>query len=371
MDVERVLKVGVLGTGRWTQAAHIPAFQRCKHARITVICGHDERWTLEVAKKFGIPEISMDYSEVLRRDDVDVIDITTSTPRHFQLALDAIRSGKPILCEKPLAMNYMDSRILHENAAAKGVRTKMGFTFRYSPMILRMKELIDEGFIGTPYHFNGFEENSQFIDPNTPFRWNPTEGEEKNIVPGSLEEYGSHLIDLALWLMGDLRSVVGLMKNFIPKRFIRDQNKMLPINIEDGCVWLGEFQNGAQATFQSSFIAIGGYPGVEIRIYGSKGALIGRIVEEFGATETLKAATPDKVEFVPLEIPSHLYPSGYKPDESWVQVHFGNLVQHFVDEIINNRKSEGNFLDGAKSQEVATAVYLSHLRKQWVSLPLN
>jgi predicted dehydrogenase len=366
----KVVRIGIIGTGRWTQAAHIPAFQRCKRAKIVGICGHDKDRTQDVAKRFGIPIICTDHQELLQRDEVDAIDITTSTSRHFQVALDAIEVGKPILCEKPLAASYKEARILHEKAAAKGVRTKIGFTFRYSPVMLRMKELIDSGFIGTPYHFNGFEQNSQFIDPSTPFRWNPSSNPDI-IMLGSLEEYAPHLIDLALWLMGDLRAVVGHMKNFIPERMIRDHNKVLPINIEDGCIWLGEFEKGAQATFQSSFVAVGGYPGIEIRIFGSKGALIGRIVEEFGITESLKAATPDKVEFVPIRIPARLYPSGYSKDESWVQVHFGNLVQHFVDEILNGEKSEGNFLDGAKSEEVATAVYLSHLEKRWLTLPLE
>ena len=134
---------------------------------------------------------------------------------------------------------------------------------------------------------------------------------------------------------------------------------------------MGEFKNGAQATFQSSFIAIGGYPGLEIRVYGSKGALIGRLVEEFGVIETLKAATTYAVEFTPLDVPDRLYPSGYVKDESWINLHFGNLVQKFVNEILTKADPEGSFLAGAKSQEIQEAVYLSHLKKQWISLPLK
>ena len=119
-------------------------------------------------------------------------------------------------------MNYKEAHILAEKAAKNNIKTKMGFTFRHSPMFLRMKELIDEGVIGKPYIFNGYEQNSQFIDPLTPFRWNPSQDPEK-IMAGSLEEYGSHLIDFALWLMGDLKAVVGHMKNHIPQRNIRDK----------------------------------------------------------------------------------------------------------------------------------------------------
>jgi predicted dehydrogenase len=364
------LRIGIIGTGKWTQVAHIPAFSRCDNAKVVAICGHDLDRTREVAKKYNIPFACTDRKELLKRSDVDAVDITTSTSQHFQAALDAIDAGKPILCEKPLAPTYKEGRILSEKAAAKNIATMMGFTFRYSPVILRMKEMIKEGFVGTPFHLNGFEQNSQFINPNTPFRWNP-DPNSKKIMPGSLEEYGAHLIDLSLWMMGDLNSVVGYMGNFFPQRHIRDSDKMLPINIEDGCVWLGKFVNGAVATFQTSFIAIGGYPGIEIRVYGSKGALIARLVEEFGVTETLQAATPDKVEFVPQEPPKRLYPRSYKKGDTWIELQFGNLVQHFVDEILKGKKPEGGFLDGAKSEEVATAVYQSHLDRRWVDLPLG
>ena len=87
--------------------------------------------------------------------------------------------------------------------------------------------------------------------------------------------------------------------------------------------------------------------------------------------EILKVATPDAVEFVPLEIPDRLYPSGYDKNESWIDLHFGNLVQSFVDEIIMDVEPEGAFLAGAKSQEIQEAVYLSHLKKQWIPLPLE
>ncbi len=364
------LRIGIIGTGNWTQKAHIPAFRRCENAKIVGICGHDLQRTQEVAKKYGIPFACSNHKELLARQDVDAVDISTSTNRHFQAALDAIEAGKPILCEKPLASTYEEGRILHEKAATKGIPTKMGFTFRYSPVIQRMKELINDGFVGAPFHLNGFEQNSQFINPNTPFRWSPDPKSDK-IMPGSLEEYGAHLIDLALWMMGDLSAVVGQMRNSIPERLIRDCNKILPINMEDGCVWLGKFANGALATFQTSFIAIGGYPGIEIRLYGSKGALIGRLVEEFGVTETLRAATPDKVEFELQEIPERLFPRGYRKDETWIEVQFGNLIQHFVDEILTAKKPEGGFIDGVKSQEVATAVYQSHLARRWIDLTLQ
>ncbi len=368
---QQKIRVGILGTGKWTLNAHLPAFARCNNTQVIAICGHDPKRTQEVANRFDIQYAFTDHHDLLECPDIDMIDITTSTSRHYSIALDALEIGKPILCEKPLAMTYKEARILAEKANKNRVHTKMGYIFRHSPVFLRMKELIEEGFIGDPYIFNGYEQNSQFIDPMTPFRWNPSDNPNK-IIAGSLEEYGSHLIDFALWLMGDLKNVVGLMKNHIPNRKIRDRgNKIMPINIDDGTIFMGEFHNNAQATFQSSFVAIGGYPGAEVRIYGSKGAIIGRCVEEFGIGETLKIATPDNIEFQPVDIPDRLYPPDYSKNESWRHLYFGNLVQSFVNDILVNQEPECNFQAGAKSLEVQEAVYLSHLKKKWISIPLE
>jgi predicted dehydrogenase len=368
---DKCLRVGVIGAGSWAQRAHLPAFNRCKNAQVVAICDVNSKRSQEAAKRFRIPDVYMDHRKLFERTDIDMFDIVTSASAHYPLAYEAIEKGKPILCEKPLATTYQNARLLAQLANVKKVKTKMGFTFRHSPAIRYMKELIEEGFVGDIYHVNGFEQNSQFINPMTPFRWNPGENPEI-IMSGSLEEYASHLIDVALWLVGDLTSVVGHMRNHIQTRRIRDLgNKMMKINIEDGCIFMGEFENGAQATFQSSFIAVGGYPGLELRVFGSKGALIARLVEEFGVTETLKAATPDKVEFAPLTIPSRFYPFKLSHEQPWINLYFGDLVESFVNNILAERNIEGGFEAGAKSQEVQEAVIRSHLERQWISLPLN
>ena len=81
---------------------------------------------------------------------------------------------------------------------------------------------------------------------------------------------------------------------------------MMRMNIDDGDIFIGEYTNGAIGSIQTSFVTVGNYPGIEARIYGSKGAIICRLVEEFGIAETIKVATPDAVEFKELEIPRAL-----------------------------------------------------------------
>ena len=143
------------------------------------------------------------------------------------------------------------------------------------------------------------------------------------------------------------------------------------MNIDDGDLFMGEFANGALCSIQTSFVTVGNYPGIEARLYGSKGALICRLVEENGICETLRAATPDAVEFRDLEVPARFYPHGGTPRESWRTLFYANLIDSFIGEILSgDRANEGDFGDGAWVQETINAVERSFRERRWVSLPL-
>jgi hypothetical protein len=118
-------------------------------------------------------------------------------------------------------------------------------------------------------------------------------------------------------------------------------------------------------------VTVGNYPGIEARIYGSKAALICRLVEEQGICETLKVATADEVEFRDLPIPERFYPPGGSVRESWRTLFYANLIGSFINEILSDDPdNEGNFDDGAWVQEVINAVEQSFRERRWVSLPL-
>jgi predicted dehydrogenase len=142
-------------------------------------------------------------------------------------------------------------------------------------------------------------------------------------------------------------------------------------NIDDGDLFIGEFTNGALGSVQTSFVTVGNYPGLEARVYGSEGALICRLVEEFGICETLKGAKPDGVEFRDITVPQEYYPVGGSPRESWRTLFYANLIKGFLDELLSDDDpNEGNFVDGARVQEVINAVERSFRERRWVSLPL-
>jgi predicted dehydrogenase len=279
-----------------------------------------------------------------------------------------------VLCEKPVSSDYRETRRAAAFAKSKGLKTKLGFTFRYSPGVQYAWSLIEQGFVGRPFIFNGYDQNSQWLDPDTPLRQVQLDADPEVLQVSSLEGYGAPVIDIGHWWVGaDYTRVIGTMRNFIPERRVRDAgNRMMRMNIDDGTVYLTEYDNGAIGTIQTSYVAIGNYSGTEARLYGEQGAIICRMVEEFGVAETIKVATPDQVEFRELEIPREFYPAGGHPRESWRSLFYGNLIQEFIDEVQQGGdENQASFDDGAWVQEAINAVELSFRESRWVSLPLD
>jgi len=370
--VGRPVRVGVLGAGTWANFAHLPGWTRDPRCEVVAICDVDESLAAKAAADFGIPAHGTDYRAVVARDDIDVIDVCTPSATHFELAMAALEAGKHVLCEKPVAFDFRETARAAELAKSRGLKTKLGFTFRYAPAMRYMRELVDQGFCGKPFIYNAYEQNSQWIDPKTPLRQVDPETDQSRIQVSSLEGYGAPVIDIARWMVGaDLTSVVGTLKNFIPERMVRATGTMMRINIDDGDIFIGEFANGAIGSIQTSFVTVGNYPGIEVRLYGEAGAIIVRLVEEFGIAETIKAARPDDVEFKQMEVPERFYPAGGSPRESWRTLFYANLIKDFLDELTTETsKNEGNFDDGAWVQEVINAVELSFRERRWTDLPL-
>ncbi len=371
MSTTKRLGVGVLGAHAWAEKAHLPGYAAYDRARLVAICDVVPERAHALAEQFGIPRVYSDPSELIADPDVEMVDVCTPTDTHLSLSLAAIAAGKHVLSEKPLARDARDAFAAAAAASDAGVRTKLGFTFRYSPAVRQLKRWIDDGTLGEVFHVHGFEQNSQFLDPDFPIRQVEPGADWNALLPSSIVGYGSHLLDLMRWCAGEFHSVAATMRNFIPERVVRGHEGRRRIGIEDGTVAAVEFESGAHGVLQTSYIAVGNYPGVELRVYGSKGAAIARLISEFGVAETLHHATADEVEFKKVELPSSSLPPGTTLRTPWPELYYRNLVRHFVDEVLDGTAAECTFFDGAKSQELVDAIVLASRERRWVDLPLH
>src|SRR3982751_2195728 len=245
------VRVGVLGAGAWAEFAHLPGYKRDPRCDLVAIADPVGERAKTFAEKFGIPNVYGSHAELIAREDIDLVDVCTPSATHFELSWAALEAGKHVLCEKPVAYDFRDTIRAAALAKQKGVKTKLGFTFRYSPAMQYMKELIDQDFVGTPFIFNGYEQNSQWLDPQNPLRQVDPDADQSVIQTSSLEGYGAPVIDIGHWWVGaDYTSVVGTMRNFIPERMVRATGRMMRMNIDDGDIFLGEFTNGVLSSIQ-------------------------------------------------------------------------------------------------------------------------
>ncbi len=362
------LGIGVIGAHAWAEKAHLPGYAAYARAQVVAICDVDRERAAALAKRFAIPNVYADHHELLADPSVQMVDVCTPTSTHLRLSLDALAAGKHVLSEKPLAERAEDAFAAARAADERGLRTKLGFTFRYSPAIRQLRSWIADGTLGDIFHIHGFEQNSQFLDPDFPLRQVAPGAPRDHLMPASIVGYGSHLVDLMRWCGGDFAAVCGSMRNFIPERVVRGEPGRQRIAIDDGTVALVEFASGAQGLVQTSYVAIGNYPGVELRVYGSKGAAIARLIVEGGVAETLRFARPDAVEFETVTLPAAAFPPGTTLHTEWPELYYRNLVRFFVDEILDESPAECTFYDGAKSQEIVDAIVRSHRERAWITL---
>ena len=363
-----VLGVGVLGAHVWAEEAHLPGYAAYERCRVLAICDVVPERARAMAERFGIERVYTDHRDLLADPDVVAVDVCTPTDTHLALSRAAIAAGKHVLCEKPLARDAADAFALAAEAQARRVRTKLGFTFRYSPAIRQLHSWIADGTLGEVFHVHGFEQNAQFLDPTVPLRQIPADADTSRLIPSSVVGYGSHLVDLLRWCAGDFEQVVSTMRTFVPERRVRGYEGLVRLPTEDGTVALIEFASGAHGTLQTSYVAVGNYPGVEVRVYGSKGAAVARLIEERGVAETLHVAYADDVEFRPVELPASHYPPGTSVRTPWAELYYRNLIRHWIDEILDDGPEACTFYDGAKSQAIVDTLVAAHERRAWVAV---
>jgi len=275
------IRVAVVGAGRWSRDAHLPGFARSPLADLRMICDLDRELAEERQRQFDIAEVCTDYHDLLARTDIDLIDVCTRD-EHEDLVFDVLGAGKHCLVEKPVAHRAEDVYRAQALAESRGLKTKVGLTFRYAPAVQYMYEMILDGFVGRPLVFNGYEQNSQWLDPDNPadkriHKVPPKDDAVGGRVPGSeniavhsLEGYGAPIIDISmLTTQSEVTEVVGRLKNLVPmrRRTNLDEGREA-INMDDGDIYICEFANGAFGSVQSSYVTVGNYPGIEARIYG-------------------------------------------------------------------------------------------------------
>ncbi|HAN6049334.1 TPA: Gfo/Idh/MocA family oxidoreductase, partial [Escherichia coli] len=190
---------------------------------------------------------------------------------HKEMALEAIRHGKHVYSEKPLALNAHDAREMVDAAKRAGVKTLVGFNYMKNPTAQLAKEIIACGEIGEVIHFYGTHNEDYMADPLSPIHWHCF---KETAGLGALGDLAAHIVNMAQYLVGEIEQVCGDLKIVVPARPAKaGSSEMVTVENEDQAHAMVRFAGGAQGVIETSRVACGRKMGLSYVITGTKGAI--------------------------------------------------------------------------------------------------
>lgn len=333
---------------------------------LKLICGRTKEEVRKSAKEYGWEGWNTDWQEVVQRDDLDLIDICTPNYLHSQIAIEAARAGKHIICEKPLAMSFAEAIEMLKAATMNGIKHMTAFNFRCVPAIRLAKELINDGEIGDIYQWRA-QWLSDLMDPGLPLRWL---FQKDKAGSGALGDIGSHLIDLAHYLVGEIKEVNALSKTFISERPLEGTtNRKGLVEVDDAIQFIARFKNGAMGSFEASRCAGGHLEEFDVEINGSKGSLYFNSnalneLKYYSCKEDMKKRGFRSI-FVGNE--EHPYNENISPYGEVMGRSDLFIIQAYelISSLENGEDPAPTFYEGAQCQAVIEAVLKSSDEKQW------
>ncbi len=372
------LRAGVIGTG-FIGPVHIEALRRLG-VQVIALC-EVAKSVQAAATKHGIPQAFSDYREMLRSPDVDVVHIAAPNRFHCEMSLAALQAGKHCVCEKPLAMNSMESAQILALEKGSGTVFAVNYNVRFYPAVLQLRKLVALGELGEIINVNGsYLQDWLFRDTDYNWRLLPQEGGKLRAVA----DIGTHWMDTVSFVLGaKITSVFADLATWHKTRqrptgemetFSKATGGMslisYPVETEDFASVLLHFSNGARGNLSVSQVAAGRKNCIRLEIYGSKKSASWcseepeflRLGNRDTANEVIVRATP---AFGDGAAGFMDYPPGHVegfPDT------FKMLFRAVYGRIISGGKGEGLFAtaeDGHGEVAVCEAILKSHQAKAW------
>jgi predicted dehydrogenase len=280
------VRAAIVGCGAWARMAHVPALRALPEVELVACVGGTAAEGEAFAREQGIPRAYGSLDDLLAAR-LDLVTIAAPDDVHPPAATAALEAGVAVFCEKPLANEARVAEELAALAERTGVPATVGYSFRFSPALQALRRDLDDGRIGEPWLIELYEHNPQFHPlRGAPLNW---KGDPAHAAAGALFEYGSHVVDLAGWLVGPVRSVSACLAR------IRDDARL-----DDLATLQLRLERGAVGVLVASWVLAGGFPGIRVRLYGSE--LAAEAVLDGGRERYLRLADDGSVrEEVGLE----------------------------------------------------------------------
>lgn len=366
MSAQDNVNVGIVGHGFWTEAMYLPALNQHPKATVTAICGRDEQRTKAFAEEQNIPNAFTDYEVMYASGLVDAVIISTGNKTHYDMTMKALDAGLHVLCEKPLAMDIPEADAIVAKAAETGLKCLVPFTYRFMPAARYVKRLIDDGYIGRPYHLNmryytGFARDGQYL-----WRFDLNES-----GAGALGDIGSHFIYLAQWYYGEIESIMCQLSYHVQRDPRPDGSDY--VRADDSASILLQFKNGAQGVIVASAVCYEDTPFGQthhMEFHGSGGTLY--TLNDWNTIQQVTGARQGEGMLKELPIPDDIWINARRDTvhNTYRDVFREHdfMARGWISDIINDTQPSPSFADAASVQRVIAACQLSHDENRRVSL---
>ena len=359
--------IGMLGYG-FMGKVHSNAFLKIPYSfsdpaacpELVAMCGRDEAQVADVAARLRYRGYYTDWKLMLEDPDIHILDNCMPDDQHRAPSIAAAEAGKHVICEKPLAMTVDDAAAMLEAVTKAGVKHMCCFNYRFIPAVRLAKELLERGAIGDVYHFRGRCLQEPGHDPASPVEdvWYAS-----STRSGILLGIGSHIIDMARFLLGEITSVSGLVHTWNTSRANR-AGAVQTVSADEGNLALVQFASGAAGTLESSGVATGHKNQHTWEINGSKGSICWDLEDpNHLLVYSDDAPSPEIRGFASVSVTTGAHPlqTIYLPpghNAGWEYGHV-HALHHFVDCVVNDEAVApygATFEDGYRVQVIMDAM---------------
>ena len=359
------LRVGLVGTGGVCEQVHYPGFARIPGVELAALVEADPGLLASRLRQWEVAEGYPTLAEALQKAGLDAVAIATPNNLHRDLIEEALGAGCHVLCEKPLGMNYEETRRIYEMAAGSGRRHMTAFTYRFVPGMTYLKHLVDAGELGKIRHAR-FQRLQDWGEHAIGWRQY-----KDRAGSGELGDMGIHRIDFAEHLLGPIRSVCAHMKHLARRDRTEAGQPCPPQDVEDWVAWIAEFESGATAVFEMGKLTKGHGPQgdhdlAELNGIRASGAyrLHTPYEIQLGERRSPYTTVPVPERFLkrpgsPRDPSEGVPTTVFRYDQAW----------EFVSAIREGRECVPSFRQGMRAQLVADMVVKAARERRWVDVP--
>jgi predicted dehydrogenase len=374
--------VGLVGY-KFMGRTHSNAYRQVAHffdvdpvPRMRVLCGRDEAKVNAAAAQLGWEEYETDYRKLVKRADVQLVDVASTGSNHYEVVMAALAEGKHVFCEKPLANSLAQAREMTLAAQAAGVVSMVNFNYRRVPAVQFAKQLIDAGRLGTIRHWRAVYLQDWINDPNFPLVWRL---QKEFAGSGALGDIGAHIVDLSHFLVGPIAEVTGTLTTFIKRRPVEAPSQevglgaaagaqMGEVTVDDATTFLASFENGVTGTFEATRLAPGRRNYNSFEINGSNGSIVFNL-EKLHELQVYFVDDPAGLQgFRTINVSEgvHPYQVWWPAGHAIGYEHtFTHAVKDLLDGIAAGVSPAPTFADGFRCQAVLDAVERSAKSRAW------